>query len=127
MRTFVFFLIALAVLSGLWLVFKPSETPAPVEPAIRAEPRTQSFKLELVNGALVSGPAVISVAEGDRVSIEIVSDKADELHLHGYDLSLKLTPGQSGTLSFVADRSGRFDYELHHAHRDLGVVEVSPR
>lgn len=127
MRSALFVLIAAAVLGGLWLAFKPAETaPLASESAPVAAP-AKIFRLELHNRRLVSGPAVITVAQGDAVTLQIVSDKADELHLHGYDLTLNLAANVLSELSFVADRSGRFDYELHHAHHDLGVLEVVPR
>lgn len=126
MRSALFVLIAVAVLGGLWLAFKPAE-PTPLTAASAPAAADKTFKLDLRNHKIVSGPAVITVAQGDTVTLQIVSDKADELHLHGYDLTLKLAAGVPAELSFVADRSGRFDYELHHAHHDLGVLEVVPR
>ncbi len=105
-----------------------AEVPAAAEQPATAEPaKPKSFELVVSKGKLVSGPAVIQVREGDDVQLLITSDQADELHMHGYDLHLSLKPNVPATLSFKAEHSGRFDYELHHAHAELGTLEVQPR
>ncbi len=57
------------------------------------------------------GPAVISVNQGDRVTIELVStDVVHGLYLDGYDLEVTADPGQAATLSFIAAKSGTFRF-----------------
>lgn len=126
MRSFLFVLIATALLGGLWFIFKPIETLPPAEVSVPAVRPVKTFAIELRNRKRVAGPEVITVTQGDTVTIQIISDKADELHLHGYDLSLKIVAGVPAELSFTATQSGRFNYELHHSHHDLGVLEVIP-
>jgi heme/copper-type cytochrome/quinol oxidase subunit 2 len=56
-------------------------------------------------------PAVISVNQGDQVTIELVStDVVHGLYLDGYDIEITADPGQTATLSFIADRSGTFRF-----------------
>ncbi|HEY0800591.1 MAG TPA: hypothetical protein VGD54_07085 [Steroidobacteraceae bacterium] len=86
-----------------------------------------TVELKVHHGRLVAGPAVIKIKQGDQVTLRVTSDSNDELHVHGYDLHLNLIAGQPAQLSFTADHSGRFEYELHHAHSDLGAFEVYPR
>ncbi|HUP91086.1 MAG TPA: hypothetical protein VM074_02480 [Solimonas sp.] len=136
-RSALFLLVGAVVLYGLFVVLRPPlpvPAPAPVAaPAasatVAAPPPPPPARTELVirNGALASGPALIQVHEGDAVQLSVTSDHDDELHLHGYDLELALKAGVPGELSFTADRSGRFEYELHHAHLELGALEVQPR
>ncbi len=85
------------------------------------------IRIELRDGQRVEGPETVRVRQGDAVRIAVHSDRADELHLHGYDLHLPLPPGQTVYLSLVAEHAGRFEYELHRAHRVVGVLEVLPR
>jgi hypothetical protein len=66
------------------------------------------------------------VREGELVSLTVRSDAADEVHLHGYELSAELKPGSSATLAFSADKSGRFEIELHRSGLHLGTLEVAP-
>ena len=108
--------------------FADSAAPVPaVVPATPVAPAPQVFELVVKDKKLVSGPAVISVPEGTPVTLRITVDHHDELHLHGYDLTLKLPTAIAAELSFVADKSGRFEYELHHSHLDLGALEVQPQ
>ncbi len=99
------------------------------EPAAQPPPAGSGTLVELKvqQGRLVSGPEIIKLTEGDKLTLRVTSDTGDEMHLHGYNLHLDLTAGQTGELSFTANRSGRFEYELHHAHTALGVIEVYPR
>ncbi len=130
--------LGLALLAGLFLWLRPAPVAAPAPtvlaavptaqaPALPATPTPQVYSLVVSKGRLVSGPGLIQVHAGDAVTLEVTSDQPDELHLHGYDLHLKLLPGEPGRLSFTASHSGRFDYELHHAQLELGALEVLPQ
>lgn len=139
-RTGWIFLVAgVALLAALFVLLKPAPPPAPEAAAPAGEPAAAApgvagalrgpriVELRLREGRLESGPAVIQVVQGDEVLLRVITDRDDNLHLHGYDLELSLHPGIVGELRFVADRGGRFEYELHHAHVELGVLEVQPK
>lgn len=132
--------LAVAVLVGLFYGLRgPQQADAPVQAAVQNAPisaaapavvevaKPQLFEMAVSKGKLVSGSAVIQVREGDDVQLQITSDQADELHMHGYDLHLSLKPNVPAVLAFKAEHSGRFDYELHHAHTELGTLEVQPK
>ena len=137
--------LGIAVLAGLFLFLRPTpmqmsapataaQTPAPVTAAAPAVPvevsgpaASQVFEIVVHKGQRVSGPAEIQVHEGQNVTLKLTSDQPDELHLHGYDLHLSLRANVPAALAFQAVHSGRFDYELHHAHVELGTLEVLPR
>lgn len=56
-------------------------------------------------------PGVISVNQGDRVTLELVStDVVHGLYVDGYELEVTADPGQTATLSFIADKSGTFRF-----------------
>ena len=130
----------IALLAGLFVLFKPPgpieavapaptspTAPVPAAPAPVAVTAVKVFELTVKDGKLESGPEVLQVSEGDEVVLRITVDKADDLHLHGYDLHAHLKPGVPSELSFKASRTGRFEYELHKAHVDLGALEVQPK
>lgn len=124
-----------ALLAVLFVLFKPPAQVAapqaiavPAAPAVAALPaEPKVFELMVKQGKLTAGSGVLSAREGDEVVLRITSDRDDELHLHGYDLELALKAGVPGELKFTANRSGRFDYELHKAHAELGALEVQPK
>ncbi|HEX4872175.1 MAG TPA: hypothetical protein VFV27_07680 [Nevskiaceae bacterium] len=106
-----------------------STLPAPVTTQpLDQEPSAGLLRYRLEQGETREGPALISRREGETLEIEVLSDAANELHLHGYDQRLTLQPGVPARLSRVLDRAGRFELELHQPrHRALAVVEVQPR
>ena len=113
--------IALAVWA-LWVFFRP-QAPASAKPAA-----TETvFEIVLAQGRLVSGPAVLRVRQGEKLTVRVSSDTSDELHLHGYDLHARVSPEAPAVLQITADRTGRFGLELHKAHKELGTLEVYPQ
>lgn len=71
----------------------------------------RSRELRIAASQYEFGPAVISVNQGDRVTIELVStDVVHGLYLDGYDLEVTADPGQTASLSFIADKSGTFRF-----------------
>lgn len=120
--------LGLLLLAGLYVAFKPTAPPAIAPtPVAGATPAARRFDWRIERGHLVAGNPRLVVSEGEAVILQVTSDHADELHLHGYDLALSLQPGVPATLAFSAARSGRFDIELHHAHGEIGALEVQPR
>jgi hypothetical protein len=109
----------------------PSPAAAPASPA--TEPaRAVSAKPNILDivvqrGRRISEPAVIKVHEGDEVTLHITTDRADELHLHGYNLHVQVSPEKTAVLQFTAKLTGRFPYELHKSELELGAVEVYPQ
>jgi len=113
-----------AILILLFFVFKP-QPPAQLVAESAAAP--QAFAFTIRGDKKVAGPEVIEVPLNTDVRLVVNADKADELHLHGYDLALDLHPGVPAKLAFTADRSGRFEIELHGSHSVLTVLQVQPQ
>jgi hypothetical protein len=73
---------------------------------------------------------VIRAKEGDRITLSITTDRAGTLEVHGYREEVRLEPDTTGTLSFVASKTGRFPIDLHArdgAHVEVTALEVLPR
>ncbi len=149
-KPIVFFAAAIAVVVGLWFLFKPPRAELPVPetaklgdahaslamgsagnasepPAAGGPSGTEVFELIIKSAKPVGGPILLQVHEGQQVTLNIRSDSDDELHLHGYDLHAHITPRQTASLQFNANRTGHFGLELHKARTELGALEVYPR
>jgi hypothetical protein len=91
--------------------------------------RRKVFTLSLVNGAL-RGDDTIKVQQGDDVELRWSSDKPAELHLHGYDIEIKVAPSAPAVMSFKASIPGRFPVEPHGndggRHHPILYLEVHP-
>lgn len=82
----------------------PTPSPTAAEPTVR---------VVVKDGKVVSGKGKHEVKLGSRVVIEIVTDVADEVHLHGYDKEIQVRAGKPARLTFTADIPGVFEVELH--------------
>ena len=82
--------------------------------------------VRVVNGQPQGGIRTVSVKKGDRIRLRVVSDVADEIHVHGYDLKKDVAKGGSVQFSFPATIEGRFEVELEHAGTQIANLEVTP-
>jgi len=106
------------------------------------DPKELAIPVHLKNKALA--PDTITVKNGDTVTLQIDSDEAGGLHIHGYDIEKALQARQINELTFVANTEGRFIItfhrteaisgaeEEHHGEANeeelqVGVLEVHPR
>jgi FtsP/CotA-like multicopper oxidase with cupredoxin domain len=105
--------------------------------ALAAEPAEKTFSLSIVRGALPAEQRLLRVEKGDAVRLRLTSDAPGEIHLHGYRLEAKLTPGNPAELAFKAYATGRYPFEWHgagdagktgsHHGPPLATLEVRPK
>ena len=98
-------------------------TPAP------AATTTTAAALPLIkveDGAKTSGLDIISVRVGETVRFEVEADIADEVHVHGYDLSFDTIPDEAILVEFVADATGIFEVEIEGLGLPIVDIEVTP-
>ena len=84
-----------------------SEEPPPSEP--------ETTRIRIRGASVVGGARDIEVERGDTVRIVVTSDAADEIHLHGYDITRNAAPGRPARFRFKADAEGAFEIESHVA------------
>lgn len=103
-------------------------TEAPKEEMVMMEATGEEkmFHIEIVEKAITSGETTLTVNQGDTVTIMVMADEAEEFHVHGYDVSIDLMPGEMAEATFVAGASGRFPFELEESKTELGALEVQP-
>jgi hypothetical protein len=121
------------VLIGLFFLLR-HDSPAPdsdaSEDAMMSgsaadRPQEKTFDLTIERGAMA--PDEIIVDEGDKVNLQIISDRPLEFHLHGYDLEKEMEPNEPEQLLFDATITGRFEIENEQTREELGVFLVQPR
>lgn len=93
--------------------------------------QARSIDLAISNGELPQAQRLVAVTQGDELTLRLTSDKPVEVHVHGYELEEKLSPGITASLRFTAQAAGRFPIELHGARpgdeKVIGYLEVRPR
>ncbi len=83
-------------------------------------------RIKVEDGVKTEGLDTISVRVGETVRFEVESDVADEIHVHGYDISFETTPDEEVLVEFVADATGIFEVELERLAVHLVDIEVTP-
>jgi hypothetical protein len=89
------------------------------------QPQVETVRIEVVGGKPEGGIVRPTVERGQRVVLVVHSDTADEVHLHGYDLSVDVAAGGTARLPFVADTPGRFEVELENLGVQLAEITVT--
>jgi hypothetical protein len=91
---------------------------APAEPAIPT--------VRVVDAKPQGGVKKLEFNKGDQIRFEVVSDTADEIHVHGYDLMKDVEKGGSVSFSFKGSIDGRFVVELEDHGEQIAELDVSP-
>lgn len=73
------------------------------------------LEVEIADGTITPNAEEVEVSVGTTIELTVTSDVAEELHVHGYDESLAVEPGESASTEFEADQTGRFEIETHEA------------
>ena len=68
----------------------------------------------------------LTFKEGETVRFRVRNGTAEEVHVHGYDITKKLEPGKTETVSFKATITGIFEIELEGSHTLLAQLKVLP-
>lgn len=105
----------------------PSSSPAPTggSSAASSTPAAgQRIEVTVTGGRVDGDTGRVPVPAGEHVTLVVTSDTADELHVHGYDLSAELAPGAAATVEFDATIPGVFEVELHDAGTLLLSLQV---
>lgn len=78
-------------------------------PIATATPTDHTFHIEA--SRFEYSPAVLAVNPGDRITIELAAtDVVHGLSIDGYNLEVTADPGQTASLTFVADQQGTFRF-----------------
>jgi len=111
-----------------------------LSPGSAAEQQTdnQPFSAERIEIRIenrhVVGDNVIRLVQDQRVEIIWITDEAAELHMHGYDIRVDISPDAPAEMSFMAHATGRFPVTSHgfggehgHGHETLAYIEIHPK
>jgi hypothetical protein len=104
----------------------PGVTVTEEQPPTVTEPQRPTLDVTVRGGAPVGGIARATVDQGDSVLIVVRSDVADEVHVHGYDLTADVSPGTPAQITFDASLAGGFEIELEEAGLEIAELRVEP-
>jgi heme/copper-type cytochrome/quinol oxidase subunit 2 len=99
------FSLLLMLMAGLVVAFVPLPVPSTAH---------QQMTIRIEANQFSYSPSEIQVNPGDTVNIQLVStDVVHGLYIDGYDISVEADPGQTATLTFVADKPGSFRFRCN--------------
>jgi heme/copper-type cytochrome/quinol oxidase subunit 2 len=99
------FSLLFSVMAGLVVAFAPL-------PVSSITPQVRTFRMDAHQYAY--SPSEIKVNPGETVTIQLVStDVVHGLYIDDYDISVEADPGQTATLTFVADKPGSFRFRCN--------------
>ena len=98
-------ILLLLAMVGLVVAFAPL-------PVQSIAPQERTFRIDARQFAY--SPSELNVNPGDTVIIQLVStDVVHGLYVDGYDVSVQADPGQTATLTFIADKPGSFRFRCN--------------
>lgn len=112
----------------------PTMTPTPGKPNTSTPSNTTdpsgeqadvTINVTVANGKVNPSGATIKAKAGQTVLVTAVSDAPDEVHIHGYDKELPLTPGKPASVKFTANMKGTFEIETHESDKLVAKLVVS--
>lgn len=77
-------------------------------------------------GEPVGGVAELEYDAGEEVRFAVRSDTAEEIHVHGYDLSKDVPAGGTVRFAFPAEIEGIFEIELEELGVQIAELQVNP-
>ena len=77
------------------------------------DPESLEFGLTIQERQLTIDEGDLVVKQGDELALALQTDEAGAFHLHGYDLERELTVGETTTITFTANATGRFGITFH--------------
>lgn len=112
----------------------PAATPSPAPGSSTASPEPNASATATPTATPRPRPPLltagsertVSARQGEEVSFRVRHPAAEEVHVHGYDISRDLEAGRTATITFPADIAGRFEVELELSGQPLGTIEVRP-
>lgn len=105
-------------------VVGPTSSPV-TTPTTPTGPASRVIALTVQGGQVAGDTGRVEVPLGTPITINVTSDVADEIHVHGYDKEAQIPAGDTGTVSFTADIPGVFEVELHKSGKQLFQLQVS--
>lgn len=99
----------------------------PGETGKKAAPKARVESIRIKGGKPAGGVQTLKYDSGDTIALRFSTDKAGEVHIHGFDQEFEVTPESPKVVRFKADIEGIFEIEDHETDELLAKLEVRPK
>ncbi|MFF9342965.1 hypothetical protein ACF1CG_24850 [Streptomyces sp. NPDC014773] len=93
----------------------PATSSSTADPDPASTPAGRTLDIRVTGSTVTPAPSRVELRKGERITLRVTSDRADTVHVHGYDREAALAPGTPATLALTADRTGLFEVETHES------------
>lgn len=90
-----------------------------------AAPTAPTASIAVKGREPVGGVQDVEVTKGDVVTLQVSSDAAGEVHVHGYEIEKEVEAGGTVQVKFTADIDGKFEIEQHFESGDPHDAEIA--
>jgi hypothetical protein len=105
---------------------EPQSAPGTTETGSAAPPSPTIERIVVRGGRLAGGVKRLEYKRGDRVLFSVHTDVADEVHVHGFDITKAVPANRRVSFRFPADIEGVFEVELHDAEMKIAELRIRP-
>lgn len=85
---------------------------------------THEVEITLSGDSVTPNGEKLDVAVGDVLALTITSDHDDEIHIHGIDIEIPVTAGETVTEEVTLEQTGSFEVESHHPAKVILILNV---
>lgn len=105
---------------------KPQSAPGKTgrRSATRRKPKLE--RIWIRGGKTAGGVRRLEFKRGDVVRFSIHSNVADEVHIHGFEITKAVPANRIVLFAFPASIEGVFEVELHEAHVKIAELRIKP-
>jgi hypothetical protein len=83
-----------------------------------------TISVKVRGGKATGDTGKVTVPLGSPVVISVSSDVADEVHVHGYERTVKVPAASTASVVFTANKLGTFEVELENPQVPLLQLQV---
>ncbi len=104
---------SLLILTGCGTSSTQTTTAAPV-----------SIDITLQDGAADPVGERVDLSVGQQFTMNITSDRDDEIHVHGFDTTIDVTAGQPVSRTLTVEQVGTFEVESHDPVITIVILQI---
>jgi len=78
------------------------------------------------DGEPVGGVQELEYSAGEQIRFRVSSDKAEEIHVHGYDIAKDVPAGGTVEFDFPAELEGIYEAELEGLGVQIAELRINP-
>jgi len=89
-----------------------------------SSPSGRTIEVTVEGSKVTPAPTTVDLGVGEKLTLTVTSDHADQLHIHGFEVEQDLVAGQPTTVTVTGDQPGVYEVETHHPELRLMKIAV---